>query len=625
LISALVSFTSLGLASASSDRPAIGTMIGDFERTDLSGKLWRLSDWRVRRIVVLAFVRADCPLAELYGDRLARLSAGFEGRGVGFLGVVCDGSETPADLDRFRNTHDLRFPILLDREARLADQVGASRTPEVVVLDEHRAIRYRGRIDDQYAIGSRKSEPKRHDLVEALEDILGERSVRQAEAEAVGCPINRPSGSPAPSAATYCREIAPIFQSHCVECHRPGQIGPFSLTTYRNSASWSAAIADAVEDGRMPPWHANPKYGHFANDARLTDREKRLITGWVEAGVPEGNPADLPTPTSFPEGWRIKKPDRIVTMNAPFAVSAEGVVDYQYFEVDPGFTEDKWISASEIQPGNRKVVHHCNVFLKDPASRAEVDETGELGSYCLDAMTPGSPPMVLPEGTAKRIPAGWHLLFVVHYAPIGIKQTDQTSIGLVFADPAKVRKEVATNLISDPDLRIPPGSPGHRVERTRRFDEDVLLLAMFPHMHLRGKAFRYEAIYPDGREEILLDVPHYDFRWQNRYELTEPKRLPAGTVLRCVAWYDNSTSNPDNPDPNVEVRTGKQSWEEMFNGYHDIVLAEEDRTNPEKTSRQLLRIVRKSTNFFLRFAGLFCLIPAWFLWKKIHRKTLTKE
>jgi hypothetical protein len=310
-------------------------------------------------------------------------------------------------------------------------------------------------------------------------------------------------------------------------------------------------------------------------------------------------------------------------MERSFEVPAEGVVDYQYFEVDPGFTQDQWISASEIQPGNRKVVHHCNVFLKDPNSRSEVDETGELGSYCLDAMTPGSPPMLLPPGTAKRIPAGWHLLFVVHYSPVGTRQTDRTSIGLVLADRSKIRKEVATNLVFDPELRIPPREPNHRVERSRRFDDDVLLLALFPHMHLRGKSFRYEALYPDGRSEILLDVPRYDFRWQNRYELAEPKRLPAGTTLRCVAYFDNSSANPDNPDPNVEVRTGKQSWEEMFNGYHDIVLADQDLTKPEPSTTRFFKLAQKSTRRIFPFAGLFCLVPAWFLWKKIRREDAT--
>jgi hypothetical protein len=251
-----------------------------------------------------------------------------------------------------------------------------------------------------------------------------------------------------------------------------------------------------------------------------------------------------------------------------------------------------------------------------------MDTAGELGSYCLAAMTPGSPPMILPQGMAKRIPAGWRLLFVVHYSPIGTAQVDRTSIGLVFLDASKVKKEVATNLLFDPDLQIPPHAPNHRVERTRRFDEDVLLLAMFPHMHLRGKSFRYEVIFPNGREEILLDVPRYDFRWQNRYELAAPRRLPAGTTLRCVAHFDNSTGNPANPDPSALVKAGKQSWEEMFNGYYDIVLADQDLTRPGPWSRSVAISARTAHQSATMLIGLACAIAAGGLWRRISLRTI---
>jgi hypothetical protein len=205
---------------------------------------------------------------------------------------------------------------------------------------------------------------------------------------------------------------------------------------------------------------------------------------------------------------------------------------------------------------------------------------------------PGTPPMVLPDGMAKRIPAGWKLVFVIHYTPTGKVERDQTTIGLIFADPKKVKKEVATNLLLDENLSIPPHVAEHRVEHTQRFSDDVLLLAMFPHMHVRGKSFRFEAEYPDGTREILLDVPRWDFAWQNRYVLAEPKRLPAGTVMHGIAVYDNSESNPANPDPNVTVHTGSQSWEEMFNGYFEVVLADEDLTKPAGFSEQALAALR---------------------------------
>ena len=266
---------------------------------------------------------------------------------------------------------------------------------------------------------------------------------------------------------------------------------------------------------------------------------------------------------------------------------ASGTVDYQEFEVDPGFREDRWVVAAEIRPGNRAVVHHVTVFLKPPGASGPGFTPGALGSFCLAATAPGTPPMVLPTGMAKRVPAGWRLVFVVHYTPIGTATTDRTSIGLNFAPAAAVRREVATRLLYDPDLCIPPHAPDHRVERTWRAPENLLLLALFPHMHLRGKSFRFEADYPDGTTETLLNVPRYDFHWQHRYALATPKPIPAGTTLRCVAHYDNSAANPANPDPDATVRTGKQNTDEMFNGYLDVALADHGPTwpGPSRESR----------------------------------------
>jgi hypothetical protein len=341
----------------------------------------------------------------------------------------------------------------------------------------------------------------------------------------------------------------------------------------------------------MPPWHSNPDFGKFANDPRLSDAEKTLINEWVKGGAPEGDSGDLPTLFNFADGWAISPPDAIVPIAQRFTVPAEGIIDYQYFEVDPGFKEDKWVSEAEIRPGNRTVVHHCTVFLKPPGHDSAV-LVGELGSVCLAAMAPGTPPMKLPAGMAKRIPAGWHFVFVIHYTANGAPQTDQTSIGLVFTDPKKVKKEVATQIVLDTELNIPPHEPNHRVEHTTSFDRDVLLLALFPHMHLRGKDFRFEAEYPDGAREILLDVPRYDFNWEHRYELAEPKLLPAGTIVHVIGHYDNSANNPFNPDPNVTVHTGSQITDEMFNGYMEVALADQDLTRQATVGEMLQAAAR---------------------------------
>jgi hypothetical protein len=326
--------------------------------------------------------------------------------------------------------------------------------------------------------------------------------------------------------------------------------------------------------GRCRPGTQPPGHGRFRNERRLSAEQKRRIAEWVRLGCPEGDP--LPPPAlPATTGWRIGTPDAVFRIPHDFAVPAEGIIEYQHFVVDPGLTAEAWVRAAEVRPGNRRVVHHCSVFLIPPNATGtdEFFETGALGSSNLIAFTPGSDPLRLPDGMAKRIPAGWRLHFIIHYTTVGTPQTDRTELALQFLDPFAVRKEVATKLLQDPDLAVPPHAADHRVEHTWTADRDYLLLSMLPHMHLRGKSFRYTAEYPDGTSEVLLDVPAYDFNWQHRYELAEPKRIPTGTVIRCTAVFDNSAGNPFNPDPNATVRAGLQSNDEMFNGY---VLADQD-------------------------------------------------
>lgn len=573
-------------AGAPNPPGALGRQVAEFELRDPRGAAHRLNEWAEYPVVVVVFLGVDCPLAKLYAGRIGELQREFGPRGVRFVGVNSNQHDSADDVARFARAHRLDFPVFKDPGSRVADLLGARRTPEALVLDRERRVRYQGRIDDQYVVGSRRSEPGRRDLACALEDLLQARPVRRPHQPATGCLIDRPEGKSDNAAVTYCRDVAPLLQRRCLACHRPGQMAPFPLTSYGDAAGWAGTIREVVDERRMPPWHADPRYGSFANDARLSDQERQVIDAWVAAGAPEGDPADLGPPPAFADGWNIPRPDDVFTIPQRFEVPAQGVVDYQTFEVDPGFAEDRWVKAAEIRPGNRQVVHHCSVFLKPPGY-SEPRAQGELGSYFLAGTAVGTPPLTLPAGMAKRIPAGWRLVFVIHYQTVGTAQVDQTGIGLVYADPATVRQEVATNLIVDEELRIPPGAADYRVEKAKSFPKDVLLIALFPHMHLRGKSFRYEATYPNGATEVLLSVPRWDFNWQNRYVLAEPKRLPAGTVLRCIATYDNSADNPHNPDPSVTVRAGQQSTDEMFNGYVEIALADQDLTRPLTWDRRL--------------------------------------
>ncbi len=552
----------------------VGAFAPDFSLSDAGGKKWSLQAASEHPVVVVIFMGTECPLMKLYAPRLSRMSAQFANDGVAFVGINSNQQDRLAEIAAFARTHEITFPILKDPGNRVADQFGAARTPEVFVLDEQRQVRYHGSIDDQFHYGLQRTKADHEYLRDAITSLVAGESIAVEETEAIGCQIGRILAPRADSMVTYSNQISRILQKRCVECHRTGEIAPFALTEYDEVVGWAGMIAEVVEQRRMPPWHAEAPAGYFANDARLSAEERELIAGWVEAGAPEGNPQDLPPPREFVEGWRIGEPDRVIDMSkTPFEVPAEGVVPYKHFVVDPGFTEDTWIQAAECRAGNRAVVHHIIVAVASGGRRGDQDH-GELASDWLAATAPGARPMILPVGLAKRIPAGSKLVFQLHYTPNGTPNQDLSSIGLVFADPKTVRHEVVTQKAATQAFKIPPGADNHEVKASYRFRDDAVMFALFPHMHLRGKAFRYTAKYPDGSTETLLNVPRYDFNWQNSYVFQQPKSMPVGTRIECVAHFDNSANNPANPDPTQTVGWGDQTWDEMMIGYFDMALAE---------------------------------------------------
>ncbi|HTU93523.1 MAG TPA: redoxin domain-containing protein [Gemmataceae bacterium] len=554
-------------------KPPSEKPIASFKLRDHRGAWHSLDDCKDNKLVVVAFLGTECPVANRYAGRLTELAKEFEPKGVAFLGVISNQQDSLSKIAQLAKEQKVTFHLLKDVGNTVADRFGARRTPEVFVLDGKRIIRYRGRIDDQYGIGYARAKPTRRDLALALEELLAGKTVSRPLTEVEGCYIGRVKRPASQASATYSKHIAPILQKHCVSCHHAGSLAPFALTSYGDAAGWAETIQEVIDDQRMPPWHANPKYGRFANDNRLAEEEKRLISQWVKNGAPEGDPKDLPPATPLLDDWRIK-PDVILTMPKPYTVPAEGTVQYQYFTVDPGFKEDKWVRASEARPGNRAVVHHLVVVVQPPGAKPIGPQNFPIDFLAGGA--PGSPPLTLPDGEAKLIPAGSKLVFQVHYTPNGTAQTDQSRIGLTFADPKTVRKAIRSEAAINFRFRIPPGAANHRVEADYRFGQDALLYAMFPHMHLRGKSFRFEAIYPDKTREILLDVPRYSFDWQNEYILAEPKRMPEGTILHCTGIFDNSAGNLSNPDPKAAVTFGEQTWEEMLVGYFDMALADQD-------------------------------------------------
>jgi hypothetical protein len=383
----------------------------------------------------------------------------------------------------------------------------------------------------------------------------------------------------AAGAPTFSKDVAPILYKNCVECHRPMAMAPMSLLAYDDARPWARAIKLKVQSRQMPPWGADPTVGKYSNDVSLKQAEIDTIAAWVDGGAPEGNRAELPAAPKFAEGWSIGKPDYVFKMQKPFNVPADGTVPYVYVSIPTNLKQDIWIKAVELKPTDRRVVHHIisnlvegNGTTPDPEPRLTRDpKRKEIGGG-LGGLVPGRLYGEFDEGVARKIPAGADIVLQMHYTTIGQPVTDQTEIGVVLAKepPATLRAE-GGGAIPNMQLVIPPGDSNYEVAGKQTFDRDTYLTTLYPHMHVRGKDATYTIVYPDGREEVVLRVPKYDFNWQLSYKLAEPKFLPKGSTLKVTMHYDNSTANRFNPDPTATVRWGDQTWEEMMLGYYGTI------------------------------------------------------
>jgi hypothetical protein len=388
-----------------------------------------------------------------------------------------------------------------------------------------------------------------------------------------------------PPAPTFTRDVAPIVQERCLGCHRDGGVGPFPLATYEDVSRRASMVRATIEDGSMPPWFAAP-HGDgpspWRNDASLSKAERETIVRWIAAGKPRGDDADLPKPPSFDaSGWSIGTPNATYELPAAITIPAEGTMPYRIVAVETDQPEDRWIRSVEIRPTAPAVVHHVLVFVaKSGEGRLRERFSREDGRGFFAAYVPGNSWVTYPDGYAKKLPKGATLVFQIHYTPNGRATEDRLRIGFRFAD-APPKHVVRTASVADRRLSIPPGAADHRSEATVDMPFDVRLLSFMPHMHVRGKAFRYEIERPDGTVTIPLDIPRYDFNWQLRYELREPLELPKGSRLTGIARYDNSAANPANPDPGRTVRWGQQTFDEMMLGYFEYVTVEDDPTRPD--------------------------------------------
>ena len=389
------------------------------------------------------------------------------------------------------------------------------------------------------------------------------------------------------SVPTYTKEVAPILQKHCQTCHRPGEAGPFSMLTYEDTKPWAATMKLVVQRKVMPPWFADPNYGHFANERSLSSEEIRTLVAWANTGAQKGDPQDMPPPVKFEEGWGIPKPDVVFQLPKAHSVPESGMVEYQYVIVPTGFKEDRWVQMIEVRPTDRSVVHHIIAYLREPGSdyfkdqkigeffeapppKADEKDTSALPSDFLVGYAPGQPAEILQPGQGKLIKAGSDIVFEVHYTPNGKATTDRTKLGLIFAKEAPKERVLTLSAVNG-TFKIPPGDPNYRVDASFDVRTDLKLAGLHPHMHTRGKDFEYRLVFPDGRTEAILKVPAYNWHWQLWYNLAEPIALPKGTRIECTAHFDNSANNPENPDPTKKVIWGQQSWDEMMVGFFNLV------------------------------------------------------
>jgi peroxiredoxin/mono/diheme cytochrome c family protein len=548
----------------------VGRKIADFSIPDAAGVAVDSGKFKDAKVLVVVFVGTECPISNAYLPRLAELSKQYASQGVQFLAINSNRQDTPAKVAEHAKANGLPFPVLKDAGNRVADLFGAQRTPTAFVLDAQRIIRYDGRIDDQFGAGFKRSTPTRRDLAIALDELLAGKEIAQAETQVMSCFIGRVAKTKSGGEITYARQVSRILQQNCQECHREGQIGPMSLASYDDAVAWSDTIREVLRDGRMPPWFADPRFGHFANDRSLSSADRTTLVSWIDSGMARGEEKDMPPARVFESTWTIGKPDAIFTMPEEFAVPADMPkrgIPYQRFRVSTGFKEDRWIECAEARAGANQVVHHIIVYAVPPD---EEFFPGNPKTPVLTGTAPGDMPLVLPAGMAKKLPAGSDLLFEMHYTPNGVAQKDRSSVGFIFSKE-EPKFEVFTLPVSNPSFKIPPGNDNFKVEQTFTFRRDTgLLLGFMPHMHLRGKDFLYEAVYPDGKKETLLSIPHYNFNWQAAYRLAEALNMTKGMKVHMVAHFDNSSKNPNNPDPTKTVTWGDQTWEEMMIGWIDL-------------------------------------------------------
>lgn len=594
-LAALVVFAADSFADSSLVVDKLGKKIETLPLTNLDGKAAPVSVVKDQKAVVVVFLSFDCPVSNSYAVGLTELARQYESKGVSFLAVSTseDLKEVKKQVAEFK----IPFPVYVDPKLDTTDVLKATTTPEAFLLDQNSVLRYRGRIDNAWSARLKKNaQTTEFDLKNALDEVLAGKDVKVPATQAIGCPVVA-KGAVAKATTTtitYHKDVAPILQAHCQECHRPNAVGPFSLMNYKQAMNWADDIKSYTQDRKMPPW--KPTEGPaFHNDRKLTDAQIKTLAAWVDGGTPEGDSKDAPKPREFSDGWQLGKPDLVLTVQEDFVLGASGRDMFRCFVLPTNLEEDKYIVGFEIKPGNNRIVHHTLNFwdttgtarkmeqdAKEKAKATDQDRgpgysssmgvgfrggAGKFGGF--GGWAPGQMPRFLPEGTGYFLGKGADLVIQTHYHRNGKEEKDRLQVGLYFAKQT-IDKPYQVLIVNGFGLLqfIPAGKGDYKTKGSAIVNSDCTIHSVMPHMHLLGKNVKVTMTPPEGESKTLVKIDDWDYNWQETYWFKEPINIKAGTRLDIEATYDNSEKNPNNPrNPPGMVFIGEQTTNEMLFGF----------------------------------------------------------
>lgn len=570
-------------ACQSNDTPAVQVdmdlEVPNFGLIDQNGEFHDLYYYGNQDAVVLYIHGNACPIVRNAITDLKAVRKQFKKEKVKFLMVNSNLQDNRVAIQKEAKEFNIDFPILIDEAQLVAEAIQLHRTAEAIVLDPKTwTVSYRGPINDRVGYESQRNESDNHYLADAITAQLKGEVLAENYIKGKGCLIKRLHTDPAQFASiSYEKDVAPIFKEKCMSCHVEGGIAPWQMKNYETIFGWSNMIREVLRTKRMPPWHADPHYGLWEQDMALSKEELQTIVHWIDAGAKKGEGESDPI-AAYHEAvptWDAGEPDLKFTLNKE-DIPATGVIDYRYQEFEVGIDKDIWATGFQVLPGNREVLHHVLVSVIYPDGFIEpIDRRSPWLDGLLAAWAPGGETEKFPDHTGRIIPKGSKLHFQLHYTTNGKAQSDQSTVGIYYTDKKPENEYLMVGAFNT-ELQIPPGEERYENKAKQLFEHDATLYGLFPHMHFRGKAMKFTALYPDGSKEVLLNVPNYNFNWQRGYLFKEPKKMPARTVVYVDAVFDNSAQNTFNPAPEKTVYWGDFSFDEMLIGYMSFEYHNED-------------------------------------------------